>query len=283
MLYFLYRIARRLCLELPLKACYRIAVICADIYYFFARDDRKNLADNLRIVLGTNDKKLIKRHIKNIFRNFAKYLADFFRFSKLTQDYILSHITIEGKENVDKALANGKGAIMLGAHIGNWEMGAAVIASLGYPFYAIVLGHKDQKINNFFLYQRSITGVKVIFVGAQLKSCFRLLKENNLLAIVGDRDFSGHGIKANFFGRPAILPKGPAFFSLRMGTPIIPTFLLRTKEDTFKLVFERPVESESTGDREADVRNTMQKYLLVIEKYIKAFPDQWYAFRKVWA
>lgn len=282
MLYFVYRIGRYLSLKLPLKICYKVAVISADIYYFFARDDRRNLANNLKIILGTDDKKLIKRYTKNIFRNFAKYLADFFRFAKLSRDYILSHIIIEGKENIDKALANGKGAIMLGAHIGNWEMGAAVIASLGYSFYAIVLSHKDKKINDFFLHQRSITDVKVISVGAQLKNCFRVLRENSLLAIVGDRDFSGHGIKANFFGRPAILPKGPAFFSLRTGSPIIPTFLLRTKEDTFRLVFEKPLESKSTGDEEADIKNLMQKYLSVIERYIKAFPDQWYAFRKVW-
>lgn len=282
MLYHSYRLARRLCLKLPLKTCYKIAVISADIYYSFAQDDRKNLEANLRVVLGTDNKKLIKRHIKNIFRNFAKYLVDFFRFAKLGRDYTLSHITVEGKENVDKALAKGKGAIMLGAHIGNWEMGAAAIASLGYPLYAVALAHKDKKINDFFLHQRSVARVKVISVGTQLKKCFRVLKGNNLLAIVGDRDFSGHGIEANFFGRAAPLPRGPAFFSLRTGAPIIPTFLLRTKEDTFRLVFGEPVENKITGDEETDIKNIMQNYLPAIERYVKAFPDQWYAFRKVW-
>ena len=282
MLYFFYKVARWLCLRLPLKTCYKIAVICADIYYFFALEDRKNLASNLKIILGTDDKKLIKRHIKNIFRNFAKYLADFFRFSKLSRDYILSHITIEGKENIDKAMAKGKGAIMLAAHIGNWEMGAAVIASLGYPFYAIVLDHKDKRINSFFRHQRTVAGVKAISIGAELKTCFKVLARNNLLAIVGDKDFSGHGLRVNFFGRPTILPKGPAFFSLKIGTPIIPTFVLRTREDNFKLVFEKPLESENTGDKKADIKNIMQRYLLVIERYIKNFPDQWYAFRRVW-
>ncbi|UCD55416.1 MAG: lysophospholipid acyltransferase family protein [Candidatus Omnitrophota bacterium] len=282
MLYFLYRAGRSLCLKVPLKICYKAAVICADIYYLFARDDRRNLTDNLKVILGTDDKKLIERHIKSIFRNFAKYLADFFRFGKLNRDYISSNITIEGRENIDRVLAKGKGAIMLGAHIGNWEMGAAVIASLGYPFYAIVLSHKDKQINDFFVHQRSIADVKIIAVGSQLKNCFRVLKKNSLVAIVGDRDFSGHGVKADFFGRPAILPKGPAFFSLRIGSPIIPSFLLRMKDDTFKLVFEKPLEGKSTGNEEADIKNLMQKYLSVIEKYIKIFPDQWYAFKRVW-
>jgi KDO2-lipid IV(A) lauroyltransferase len=274
--------ARWLCLRLPLKTCYSIAVVCADIYYFFARGDRENLTRNLTIILETDDKELIKKHVKNIFRNFAKYLADFFRFSKLSRDYMLSHVIIEGKENIDKAMAKGKGAILLAAHIGNWEMGAAIVSSLGYPFFAIVLDHKDKRINDFFRYQRDVAGVKAISVGAQLKTCFKVLGGNNLLAIVGDRDFSGHGLKVNFFGRPAVLPRGPAFFSLRMGAPIIPTFVLRTKEDDFKMVFEKPLECESTGDRKEDIKNTMSAYVPVIEKYIKKYPDQWYAFRSVW-
>jgi len=282
MLYIFYKVAKWISLRLPLKTCYKIATICADIYYSFAWEDRRNLTYNLKIILGTDDKKLIEKNMKGIFRNFAKYLADFFRFSKLSRDYILNHITLEGKENIDKAMANGKGAIMLAAHIGNWEMGAAVMASLGYPFHAIILDHKDKRINELFRQQRAISGVKAISVGAQLKSCFGVLRGNNLLAIVCDRDFSGHGLRVNFFGRPATLPKGAAFFHLKTGAPIIPSFLLRTKEDNFRFVFEKPLETESTGDKEADIKNIMQKYLLVVEKYIKDFPDQWYAFRKVW-
>ena len=71
MLYFLYRLARWLSLKASLKTCYKIAVIFADIYYFFARDDRKNLESNLRIILGTDDKKLIKYMEINNFETYS--------------------------------------------------------------------------------------------------------------------------------------------------------------------------------------------------------------------
>lgn len=282
MLYYFYRIGSSLALRAGLKTCYKAAVICADIYCFFAREDKKNLEYNLKIALGTNDRKIIKKHIKNVFRNFAKHLVDFLRLSRLTRDYILSHANIEGKENVDKALGAGKGVVMVTAHHGNWEMGAAMIASLGCPFYAIALDHKDKRINDFFLRQRAFGDVKIIPLGTQIKKCFKVLKKNNLLAIVGDRDFSDTGVKVNFFGHQTILPKGPAIFSLRTGAPIIPTFTIRTKDDNVKLIFEKPLESKNLTNSEADVKNLMREYLSVIERYIRDFPGQWYAFRKVW-
>ncbi|MGB2706466.1 MAG: lysophospholipid acyltransferase family protein [Candidatus Omnitrophota bacterium] len=282
MLYSLYRIGRYMALMLPLKACYAAAVFLADIYYLFARRDKIDLEYNLTIVLGKKDKKLIRRYIRNVFRNFAKYLADFFRFSKLNRDFMLSRITVEGKENLDKALAKGNGLILVAAHMGNWELGAAIVASLGYPLYVIALDHKDKRINDFFLEQRAVADVKVIPVGAQLKNCFRILRKNNLLAIAGDRVFSDYGVSANFFGRKAYLPKGTAFFSLKTGAAIIPTFTLRRKDDTFKMVFEQPIESAPGVADEAGIKGVMQRYLPVIEKYIRSYPDQWYAFRKMW-
>lgn len=282
MLYYFYKIGRYLALKMPLNIAYKAAVILADIYHFFAWNDRKNLEYNLKIVLKTDDKEIIANHTKSVFRNFAKYLVDFFRFAKLNRDYILSHITIEGKENIDKALARGKGVIILAAHIGNWELGGAITASLGYPFYAIALDHKDKRINDFFLGQRGLCNVKIIPIGARLKNCFKVLKKNLLLGIIADRDFSAHGEKTNFFGRPTLMPKGPAFFSLKTGASIIPLFPLRTKDDRFKVVFEEALESKSTGNEEADIKSVMEEYIAVIERYIRAFPDQWFVFRKVW-
>lgn len=283
MLYIFYRLGKALVLTLPVEKSYKIAAFLADIYSFFAREDKKNLEHNLRIVLGKNDKELMRKHIKNIFRNFAKYLVDFFRFEKMDGEYVRKNIRIEGRENLDMALAKRKGAILLSAHIGNWELGAAAIAGLGYPLHALVLDHKDKRINDFFVRQRVLCNIDVIGLGGQLKNCFRVLKKKEALAIVGDRDFTESGIEADFFGRPAVLPKGAASFSLKTGAPIVPTFLIRKKDNTFKLIFEKAIEGKKTENKDSDVKHIMKRYLPAIEKYVKAFPDQWYVFKKIWA
>ncbi|MFH1381218.1 MAG: lysophospholipid acyltransferase family protein [Candidatus Omnitrophota bacterium] len=283
MLYYFYLFGRRLVLRTPIEVCYKVAVFLADIYYRFARVDKINLRYNLRIVLPGECEKNIEDHIKNVFRNFAKYLIDFLNFSKVNKEFIAKYVILEGRENLDKTMAHGKGTIFLTAHIGNWELGGAVVATLGYPFYAIALSHKDKRINDFFLEQRAACGEKVIPIGAQLRSCFKVLKNNGTLAVVGDRDFSNHGVPAVFFGKPTILPKGAAVFSLRTLAPIVPTFVIRTKDDKFRMYFLDPIYPKRTDNEELDIKLVMENYIAVMEKFIRQHPDQWYAYRKVWS
>lgn len=283
MLRFVYAAGSALVLFLPLKLSYRIANIVSGIIYIFARDDRKALAHNLRIALGINDNKIIQQHIKSIFRNFAKYLIDFCRYEKLDSEYWRKYIAVSGKENLDRTLREGKGAISVSAHLGNWELGAAMVAKMGYPLHIIVMEHSDKKINDFFEKQRNFCNVKPIGLGSQLKNCFKVLKNNCVLGIAGDRDFTNTGIPAPFFGHTARLPKGAASLCLKTGASIVPTFLVRKDDDRFELCFEAPIKAEVTGNKEDDIRGIMRKYFLVIEKYVKKYPDQWYAFQRIWA
>jgi len=282
-LYFLYKLSTFLALKIPLKISYRIVTFFSDIFCIFAKSDRRNMRANLEIVLGTHDKKEIRRCTREVFRNFVKYLIDFVRFSKLSKAYILNCVKVEGRENLDKALSKGKGAIMLSAHLGNWEMGGAIVAKMGYSLYVIALDHKDKRINNFFLKQRACTGVNVIPAGSLLKSCFKVLKKNCLLAIVADRDFSEKGgLEVTFFGKRAMLPKGPSFFSMRTGAPTVPVFCLREKDDSFRFVFEKAIEAEFTDNPERDKRRFIEEYTHVMERYIRKYADQWCVFRKMW-
>jgi len=282
MLYYCYKTGRALALRLPIRVTYAIAVWLADIYYIFAKTDRENISANLRIILKTDDQKLLDRHAKNIFRNFAKYLADFLRFSIVDRDFISKNITLEGREYLDAALARGKGVICLSAHLGNWELGGAIVGRLGYDIHAIALNHSDRRVNDFFQGQRLACRVSTIPIGAQLKNCFKILRKNMVLAILADRDFSDTGMATNFFGHQTVLPKGPAFFSLKTDALTVPVFCIRTEGDKFRFVFQKPLEIVHTGDKKADASRVMQQYVTVIERFVREHPDQWYMFQKVW-
>jgi KDO2-lipid IV(A) lauroyltransferase len=86
----------------------------------------------------------------------------------------------------------------------------------------------------------------------------------------------------DFFGKKTLIPKGPATLSLLTGAPIILGFVIRQKDDHFNLVFEKPIVPVSTGDKEKDIYNLTRKYLDVIERYIRQYPNHWLMFRKFW-
>lgn len=282
-MYYLYKIGQFISLACPLNIAYAIATFTANIYWFFSVKDREALIKNIKMVLKEKGSdKLCESHARGVFINFAKYLVDFFRFSKVDKNYIEKFIDLEGRVYLDEALKNKKGAIILSSHIGNWELAAAIFSSLGYPLHVIALDHADKRVNNFFIKQRLSKGVGVISIGIALKKCFKVLKENKFLAILGDRDFSEKGERIKFFGKETLIPKGPAVFSLRTGAPIIPTFMLRQKSNRFKFVFEKPISRQPTDNEKNDIETLINSYISVIEQYIRKYPDQWYVFRNIW-
>jgi len=279
----LYSFGRFMALRLPLKVSYAAARILADIHYVLYVRERRVVIENLKVILNrpSCDKEL-KEIARDVFRNFAMYLVDFFRFSLIDGDYIKKFIRLDGMANLEEALKKGRGAIMLSAHLGNWELGGYVLGKLGYPINAVVLTHKNKKVNRFFINQRFMGNFKSIEIGAGLRNCYRALKGNEMLALLGDRNFSNTGLLTEFFGKIALMPKGPAALALRTGAAIVPTYMVREPNDKFALIFERPIYPENGPDEEPAMERLMKRYLSSLEAAIRERPGQWYVFKNFW-
>ena len=280
--YYSYRFGQFLALNLPLKLAYRIAVLLSDLHYILAFRDRRMVTENLKTIFPEKSHKEINKIRRWMFRNFAKYLVDFFRYEKLDNEYIKNNIHIENLHYFEEVIKKGKGGIILSAHIGNWELGAVVVALSGYPLWVVALEHKHKKVTDFFDSQRKSKGVNVIALGKAVRQCLSLLKENRIIALVGDRDFTGKGTIAEFFGKPARFPEGPAALALKTGASILPCFMIRNPDDSFTLRIEKPIELISRGDKEEDIKRCMREYVKIFENYIYKYPEQWYLFRKFW-
>jgi len=280
--YIFYRFAEALAISMPLKFAYSVATFLSVVYYIFAFRDRRMVTENLRVIFPEKNRKEISAIRLRVFLNFAKYLVDFLRFKKLDMNYIKNKVNIKGIKNVDEGLKAGKGVILLTAHLGNWELGGVVISQLGYPLLSVALPHKSKKVNKFFNDKRQSKGMEILPLGKAAKGCLKALRENRLLALVGDRDFTDKGRSAFFFGKPALFPEGAAVFSLQTGSLIIPGFMLRNKDDSFDLVFEKPLDFTITTDRDKNLNCIINKCSGVFEEYIHKYPDQWYMFRRFW-
>ena len=283
-LYILYRIGYLLVNSLPLRFSYGLASFLADICYLTSRRDREAIIKNLKTIMGgREDRQVLKKMARELYRNFAKYLVDFFRFAKFDKEYVKKIVKIEGVHNIDTALAKGKGVVIMSAHIGNWELGAFVVSLLGYPISAVVLPHRNKDIDAFFRNQRLISKLKPIEIGAAVKECYKVLKSNKLLALLGDRDFTKNGLKLEFFGRATLFPKGASAFAYRLGSAIVPTLIVRQPDDSFRMIFEEPVYADRDKPEDESVEKTAKRCAAIIESYVRRYPTQWYVFKDMWS
>ncbi|KJJ85687.1 lipid A biosynthesis acyltransferase [Candidatus Omnitrophus magneticus] len=288
MLYALYLAGEFFVKILPLKACYILADILGSIYFFCAKNDKVALKENLKIILGNAAKKQdIEKYSKNVFIHFAKYLADFLKFSKINKQYLNKYVEIINSSYLDECLAKQKGIIVVTAHFGNWELGGAVIAALGHDISAIIWEHKNKKINQLFTTRRANNNIKQIPLN-QIRQCFHVLKNNGILGIVGDKDYTGDLGETTLFGEKIFMPKGAAVLSLKTGAPIVACFVAREKNNKLKIFFEKPIWPDEItipsgrSEKNNAVKKIMNSCMSMFEKYIKLYPDQWYAFEKIW-
>lgn len=269
---------------LPRRMGYGIARRIADLYLLFDRSGRDNLIASLQRIHQHGGVSLSPRALRALarenFLNFAKYLVDFFHFLHLTDQRINRLIDFGNLPTVlDDLLAHGKGVIILSAHLGNWELGAAALAARGYKLNTVVLWQPDPKLNELYQRQRVARGMNPIPMGRAARGCLAALRRNEIVALAGDRDFTGSRETVEFFGRPARLPDGPAKLALATSAPLAPVFLIRRPDDTFAFVVEEPIWADKSRDTVADV---VRRMALVLERVISQYSEQWFLFHNLW-
>ncbi|MBI3322326.1 MAG: lysophospholipid acyltransferase family protein [Candidatus Omnitrophica bacterium] len=285
--YALYQAGYRLCAFLPRRLCHAVACGAADVYSAFSSQDLRLVRVNLAAVTGVREEEVSPTMVREVFRNFAMYLVDFFRFSRLRDGEVSRVMRLEGLEWMKEALSSGKGAIAVTAHLGNYELGAAVLSLSGFPVSAVVLTHQNKRVDAFFERQRARVGVQGIPVQRMqgrefLETCLSALRAGRVLGLVADRDYFDHGIEMSLFGHTVRLPTGPASFSLRTGAPIVPCFVVRERDGKYRFVMEPPIRAPEGAGREEALRRMTQQCLDVMAKYVRFYPTQWYMFQEFW-
>ncbi len=280
--YWLYRLATCLCRIAPRGITYWVGLRIADLYFFCNRTGRAAVMDNLRQIFQGLDiqpaRKTLRGFARKTFQHFGKYLIDFFRFSRLSPAHVANLVSLQNMEYIEQGLQYGRGLLTVTAHFGNWELGGAVMTALGYRVHAVVLPERKRHLKRLLDRQRMRRGVNLLPLGQSGFSVVRCLKRNEIVAVLGDRDFSASEERVPFFGAPARIPIGPAKLSIKTGAPIVVGVLLRQVDDTFLLRMHPPLlpEVEKTPEQ------MRQRMIAILEEEIGRSPYQWFLFQPFW-
>lgn len=267
---------------LPRSLAYALGIGIANGFHACDPVGRRAVTSNLRRVLEfqgvTPSEEKLKRLVCLNFQNFGKYLVDFFRFSAFSKSDIARWINMDHLDHLERAVALERGVILVTAHIGNWELGGAVIKALGHPLTAVAFPQRVGKTNELFFHQRRLRGMNVIPLGQAARGILEALRRRELVAMLADRDYTPHHDILPFFGRPTRLSIGPARIAHKTGAPIVPGFVLRQADDTYLLRFYPPLLPE-TGLTVMDIQLRIRD-ILQIE--IAENPTQWFIFEDFW-
>lgn len=190
--------------------------------------------------------------------------------------------TVEGWEHVERAIAGGKGMVVVAGHHGNWELLAAYIAARGVPFDVIVRGMANPLFDRYINDIRTSLGLTVVHDSEAVKRTPRALRSGRAVGFVADQGVLGlASTYVTFFGRPAKTPRGAAVFALRFNAPVLFVDALRQPNGKYRVIIE-PVEVTPTGDRETDVDAIVMRFTELLEKWVRRVPEQYFWQHRRW-
>jgi lauroyl/myristoyl acyltransferase len=270
---------------LPTRAAYAIARAAGDLSYVTQGRSRRHVKDNMRHVLGPDaSEREVSRAAREVFRNIMRYYADLIRLPRLDPYRLLKQdLTIHGLENLENALAEGKGVVLVSAHYGNPELTVQAMAGLGVHAYVLTEPLQPRQLSDLTHRLRSTHGHIYRPVGmSSVKGALRHLRGGGLVAILCDRDIQKTGQLLPLCGSPARLPVGAAMLAVRTGAQVLPAFSRRRGPGRNEVWIEPPLRLERTGDEEHDVRALTEKILARFEEYLRQDPGQWTVLEPVW-
>lgn len=229
----------------------------------------------------------VDRIARDMVRQHARAWVDFFFFGQRPPEEALAQFaSIEGLEHLDGSLAEGRGAILLTAHAGNYELGGVLLRARNLKVHAVYKPDRFEAVERLresMRAQGGVVGIPVDGVGFSTLPLVKLLREGGLVGMQGDRDFSLNGVPIPFFGREVPFPRGPWELAAMTGAPIITSFFYTDEDRRFHARLGRPIHiSGERGGRMAAIEAGMRAYVADLETLIRRHPSQWYCFYPFW-
>ena len=189
---------------------------------------------------------------------------------------------VTGWELVDRALALGRGFMIVTGHLGNWELGGSYVAARGVPLEAVARRMENPLFDHYLTETRRRIGMTVIHDADAVRRVPRALREQHAVAFLIDQGAVGLASTwVPFFGRYAKTPRGPAVFALRLRAPLLFACALRRPNGRFVIHFEE-VPVEQTGTLDADVDRIVASYTSTLERWVRRAPEQYFWHHRRW-
>lgn len=269
--------------RMPLEAGLRFARAVAWLWFWVVPIRKSVAMTNVRKALGEGVEP--GRVVHGAMKTLTMFGVESLRLPDLTRAKADVLVEVRNQQILDEALAQGRGVIVVTAHMGNFDLLGCVHALRGVRANIVYKAIGWKAAHAFFFAARRRAGVTVIPPKGSERQILRALRTNEVVAFVIDQHMPKHrAIVCTFFGRYASTTPAPALFALKTGAVVVPA-LIRRVGDSGRHVstFYPPIVMEEPhADRTANLRHNMQRMNDWLEGEVRKTPEQWLWLHKRW-
>ncbi|MCX7681791.1 MAG: hypothetical protein N2508_07495 [Anaerolineae bacterium] len=256
----------------------RLIAVCRPAIY-------RTVRANLRQVLGAEVADRTLHDItRQLFYHAGQCYYDFFNAVAQPPEKRegLIHIPEPFFEHVHSEAKRGRGVLLLGLHMSNFDLIFLALGARGMPVQVLSLADPTAgfRILNRL---RGVGALRITPISpAALRQAIQLLNSGGIVATGVDRPIPQDRELIEFFGRPAFMPLGPARLAVMTGASTFVGGCYYTPGQGYALQYTGPLEIARTGDKRQDILTTARSIIAIVEDYVRARPEQWLMFHPVW-
>jgi predicted LPLAT superfamily acyltransferase len=262
----------------------RIFLYLIAAYFFtFAPTARRHARAYLRRALEREPKAADRfRHILT----FATTIHD--RVYLLKERFDLFDITVDGEPQVRDALGAGKGAFLMGSHVGSFEIIRTVGRVQPGLRVAMAMYEDNARMVNAMLAAINPAAKPDVIALGHMDAMLKIqeyLDRGTFVGVLGDRTLGNEvSRRVEFLGHPARFPVGAMRAAAIMRRPVIFMIGLYRGGNRYHVAFESLADFSDVEprQREAAVQAAIDKYAAVLEKYVRSDPYNWFNFFDFW-
>ncbi|QBG46532.1 hypothetical protein EGM51_03635 [Verrucomicrobia bacterium S94] len=267
---------------LPLFMVRGLGVFIGFIFGSVIRHHRADAFQALELSIPELSAAERRKTVNTMYRLQGIHFVEFIWYSMKGLDEVNRAVEIEGREHADEAFKRGKGVIALTAHIGCFELMPMATAAQGYKLSTIVKKIKNEAVNEVIEKLRSHKGLTFLASRNAYRDCLKALRRNEAVGMIIDQNMTRQqGIFSDFFGRPACTSPGLAYMAAQSQAPVVPVFIYRKPDGTFRLKIQPMLEPPADRSDEAVFAAT-QQYNDIIEAAVREAPEQWIWMHRRW-
>ena len=229
--------------------------------------------NNLSLALPNIKRSERDKIINNMWENYGKIFSEYMFIKKFRLNSEFSKkIIVENQKELEKIKSQKKPVIFISGHFNNFELMAMHLEKSNIDLAAIYRPLNNKFLNPIMerIRKRYICKKQIKKGISGTKELLKEFKKGTSIALMIDQRVS-EGIKSNFFGKEALTTTIPAQFVKKFGTAVVPIYIERLIDNTFKLKIHKSIEF-SNDETVDDITKRLNN---ILEKMIMTNPDQW--------
>jgi KDO2-lipid IV(A) lauroyltransferase len=217
-------------------------------------------------------------------RNFAMTGVELLQSPRLISPTTWArYVQLRGFKPVLRLAMEGKPAILISGHFGNFELLGQIVACIFGQFSVVMRPMNNPLVDRFLVDTRSHCGLELIMKKGAVGPARRVLRERGLLGVIPDQNAGSTGIFVDFFGRPASTFKTVALLACEFEVPIAVGYCRRLGEQfRHEVGVVRVIEPGEWRDQADPVRWITQEYTTAIEGMVRRHPEQYLWTHRRW-